>query len=41
MERLSLGRLLIPKKYLDYDTSGFTVDVQSGKNDPAVFDLDH
>jgi hypothetical protein len=34
-----LGRLLIPRKYAGYETSGLTVDVRAEGNEPFVFDL--
>ena len=34
-----LGRSLIPKKYTLHDTSGLTVEVVDGDNEPVVFDL--
>ncbi len=34
-----LGRLLIPVKYTDYETSGLAVEVQPGKNDPILIEL--
>ena len=34
-----LGRSLIPKKYSSFDTSGLTIDVVDGNNEPAIFDL--
>lgn len=34
-----LGRSLIPKKYTLHDTSGLTVVVKPGDNDPVIFDL--
>ena len=41
-EGLSMGRSLIPKKYLSSATSGITVDVKPGDNKPLVFELtDH
>ena len=36
---LALGKALIPQKYMSYQTSGFVVEVQSGSNDPIVFEL--
>ena len=35
----SLGKLLIPRKYTSYSTSGITVDVRSGSNEPLVLNL--
>lgn len=34
-----LGRPLIPKKYLSQDTSGLTIEIKSGNNDPVIFEL--
>ena len=36
---ISLGNPLIPQKYMSCETSGFEVVVQSGFNDPVVFEL--
>ncbi|MDY0170678.1 MAG: hypothetical protein RBS80_29320 [Thermoguttaceae bacterium] len=35
----TLGRLLIPRKYTDYQTSGLTVEVVSGQNEPIRIEL--
>lgn len=35
----SLGKPLIPRKYLSCETSGITVEVRSGANEPLVFSL--
>jgi hypothetical protein len=35
----SLGRLLIPRKYTLFSSSGLRVDVSPEKNDPFVFEL--
>ena len=34
-----LGRSLIPKKYTSHHSSGLTVEVVDGNNEPIVFDL--
>ncbi len=39
MAGISLGKSLIPQKYLQYETSGLTVEVRRGTNDPLVFEL--
>ena len=36
---IALGDPLIPQKYLSCETSGLEVEVQSGSNDPVVFEL--
>ena len=36
---IALGKPLIPKKYASEETSGIEVEVQSGANDPIVFEL--
>jgi hypothetical protein len=36
---LSLGKSLIPTKYTSIDTSGLTIDVRPGKNEPVVLNL--
>jgi hypothetical protein len=35
----SLGRLLIPRKYTLFSSSGLRIDVSPNKNDPFVFEL--
>ena len=35
----SLGKALIPRKYLSYETSGITVEVRSGVNEPFILNL--
>ena len=37
---IALGKPLIPQKYLSPETSGIEVEVQSGSNDPVVFELE-
>ena len=34
-----LGKSLIPNKYKNYATSGITVEVKSGSNDPVIIEL--
>jgi len=34
-----LGKSLIPEKYTSFETSGLTVDVRSGTNEPVVLNL--
>lgn len=36
---IGLGKLLIPKRYTDFDTSGLQVEVTPGQSDPFVFEL--
>jgi hypothetical protein len=36
---LSLGKSLIPQKYSSYETSGITVEVRSGTNEPFIINL--
>ena len=38
-ESLVMGAALIPEKYLSSATSGITVDVKPGDNEPLVFEL--
>jgi hypothetical protein len=38
-QETSPGRSLIPEKYSSYDTSGITVDVHPGSNEPLVMTL--
>lgn len=35
----SIGKLLIPRKYTSFDSSGFTVDVSADSNEPFEFKL--
>ncbi|MDY0168315.1 MAG: hypothetical protein RBS80_17330 [Thermoguttaceae bacterium] len=38
----TLGESLIPQKYTSFETSGLTVDIKPGENEPLVFELtDH
>ena len=40
--RDTLGESLIPRKYTSFETSGLTVDIQPGQNEPLLFELtDH
>ena len=34
-----MGKSLIPQKYLSSETSGITVDVKPGNNEPIIFGL--
>jgi hypothetical protein len=38
-QEYSLGKPLIPEKYLSYDTSGISIDVRAGTNEPLVLNL--
>jgi len=40
-EGLAIGPSLIPERYLSSETSGITVDVKPGDNEPLVFELTH
>lgn len=33
------GKLIVPKRYANYETSGLTIDVQPGGNDDVVLEL--
>lgn len=35
----TLGESLIPRKYTSFETSGLTVDIQPGENEPLVIEL--
>lgn len=36
---IGLGKALIPREYMSYETSGIVVEVRSGANDPVVLEL--
>ena len=38
-ETVVMGKSLIPQKYLSSETSGITVDVKPGNNEPIIFGL--
>ncbi|MBN2295991.1 MAG: hypothetical protein JXM70_26400 [Pirellulales bacterium] len=39
-EVATLGRSLIPEKYTSFETSGLSVRVRSGANDPVILELE-